>query len=79
MAQLENVGGQGGVVHQGDVAISRSTNGGQLARAGCRLQGARSGHGPANRAVFYDKEWITCDNWPSSPFYGRCYVTTSRF
>ncbi len=24
---------------------------------------------------FYDKNWITCDNWPSSPFYGNCYVT----
>jgi hypothetical protein len=21
-----------------------------------------------------DKEWVTCDNAPSSPFYGRCYV-----
>jgi hypothetical protein len=20
-----------------------------------------------------DKQWLTCDNWPSSPFYGRCY------
>jgi len=23
----------------------------------------------------YDKEWVTCDNWPSSPFYGRCYLS----
>jgi hypothetical protein len=22
----------------------------------------------------YDKEWLSCDNWPSSPFYGRCYL-----
>lgn len=21
-----------------------------------------------------DKDWITCDEWQSSPFYGRCYV-----
>jgi hypothetical protein len=21
-----------------------------------------------------DKEWVTCDNAPASPFYGRCYV-----
>jgi len=24
-----------------------------------------------------DKEWIGCDNWPSSPFRGRCYLTYS--
>jgi hypothetical protein len=23
---------------------------------------------------FYDKEWITCDNTATSPFYGNCYV-----
>ena len=22
---------------------------------------------------FYDKNWITCDTWPLSPYYGRCY------
>jgi hypothetical protein len=22
-----------------------------------------------------DKEWIACDNWPSSPFRGRCYLS----
>jgi ASPM-SPD-2-Hydin domain-containing protein len=21
-----------------------------------------------------DKNWITCDNWPASPFFGHCYV-----
>ena len=21
-----------------------------------------------------DKNWIVCDNWPSSPFYGNCYT-----
>jgi hypothetical protein len=28
-----------------------------------------------------DKEWISCDNWPSSPFYGNCYLayTDVRF
>lgn len=24
---------------------------------------------------FYDKEWIACDNFPASPYYGHCYVT----
>jgi hypothetical protein len=24
-----------------------------------------------------DKEWIACDNWPRSPFYGQCYLSYS--
>ena len=27
--------------------------------------------GPSN---FFDKNWIACDNTPTSPFYGSCYV-----
>ena len=23
---------------------------------------------------FYDKNWITCDTWPQSPYYGHCYT-----
>jgi BNR/Asp-box repeat len=23
---------------------------------------------------FYDKNWITCDTWPESPYYGNCYT-----
>ena len=23
--------------------------------------------------TFYDKNWITCDTWPQSPYYGHCY------
>lgn len=26
-----------------------------------------------------DKEWIACDNWPSSPFRGNCYLTYADF
>ncbi|HEV2583039.1 MAG TPA: sialidase family protein [Ktedonobacteraceae bacterium] len=25
-------------------------------------------------STYYDKDWITCDSTPSSPFYGHCYV-----
>jgi hypothetical protein len=27
----------------------------------------------------YDKEWIVCDNWASSQFRGRCYVSYMNF
>jgi hemolysin type calcium-binding protein len=23
----------------------------------------------------YDKEWVTCDDWPTSPFRGSCYLS----
>ncbi len=23
---------------------------------------------------FWDKTWITCDNWPASPHFGNCYI-----
>lgn len=26
-------------------------------------------------SLAYDKEWIACDNWASSPFAGRCYLS----
>jgi hypothetical protein len=32
-----------------------------------------------NPAVFYDKEQITVDNNPSSPYFGRLYVTSIKF
>jgi hypothetical protein len=25
----------------------------------------------------FDKEWIACDPWPTSPFHGRCYLVYS--
>jgi hypothetical protein len=24
-----------------------------------------------------DKEWVSCDNWPQSPYYGHCYLSYS--
>jgi len=81
MAQLENAAGLGGAfVSQGDVAVSRSSDGGRTWTEPVTVfQGKGTGIGPATRAVFYDKEWLTVDNNPGSPHYGRAYVTVTRF
>jgi hypothetical protein len=81
MAQLENVGGLGGFyVSQGDVSVSRSEDGGVTwSEPITVLKGNGAGIGPAKNATFWDKEWITVDNNSDSEFYGRAYVTSTRF
>ena len=62
----------------GDVVVSPSYDGGLswakpivvFGGNGCDLDATQ---------VFNDKEWITTDNKPSSPFYGRTYLTWSAF
>jgi hypothetical protein len=81
MAQLENVGPNTGCcVSQGNVTVSRSGDGGvHWRRPVLVFKGHGASIGPANQAVFYDKEWLTVDNYESSPFYGRIYLTSSKF
>ncbi len=81
MAQLQNVGGVGGFwVAAGDVGVSRSTDGGLTwGRPVTVFKGQGAGIGPANNAVFWDKEYIAVDNYPGSPFFGRTYVTATKF
>ena len=52
----------GGIV---DVMASRSVDGGLTWAPPVTI---------AATGVFYDKNWSTCDNTPSSPFYGQCYT-----
>jgi len=81
MAQLENAGGQGGCcVSQGDVAVSRSTDGGfTWSEPITVMKGKGTGIGPANGATFFDKEWLTVNNYPGTPSYGRAVITATRF
>jgi len=81
MAQLENTSGQGSpYVSQGDVSVSHSPDGGVTwSESVMVFQGKGAGIGPANQAIFWDKEWMTVDNNPESPWFGRTYVTASRF
>src|SRR6476619_5758985 len=34
---------------------------------------------PVSKAISLDKNWTTCDNHPSSPFYGHCYTELDNF
>jgi BNR repeat protein len=54
------------------IVVNRSTDGG-LTWGSVRTVAAA---GPAND---YDKNWVACDNTPTSPFYGHCYHTWDDF
>src|SRR5918994_760403 len=76
MAQLENTTGLGGAnTSQGDVSVGRSGDGGRpWGEPITVMQGSG-----ALRSLFYDKEWLTVDNNPDSPHYGRAYLTSTLF
>src|SRR5436309_334868 len=62
----------------GDVVVSPSFDGGLSWRKPTVVYGGL-GCDPDPTQIFNDKEWITTDNNPSSPFYGRTYLTWTRF
>ena len=47
------------------VLVSRSTDGGLSWQNPVTV---------AQNGAFFDKEWIVCDTWAASPFFGNCYV-----
>ena len=63
---------------RGDVVVSISTDGGMTWRIPVIVD-TGIGCDTANTQLFNDKEWIVMDNNPSSPFYGRSYLTWTKF
>jgi hypothetical protein len=62
----------------GDVVVSISKDGG-LTYGKPVVVDSGLGCDDEIEEVFNDKEWITTDNNPSSPFYGRTYLTWTAF
>ncbi len=63
----------------GDVVVSLSKDGGIHWNTVVEVA---DGGGPTSceeNGIFNDKEWITTDNSPNSPFYGRSYLTWTAF
>jgi hypothetical protein len=54
------------------ILVSRSTNGGLTWGNPVTVDQAAG-------SEFFDKNWITCDNWESSPNFGNCYVQWDDF
>ncbi|GAA2036319.1 sialidase family protein [Catenulispora yoronensis] len=48
------------------LTVNRSTDGG--------LTWGSATHAVGFDGAGYDKQWITCDNTPTSPYYGNCYI-----
>jgi hypothetical protein len=69
---------QEGLAVDGDVVASISRDGGVTWREPVVVQHG-SGDDDDPVQLFNDKEWIVTDTDPDSPFYGRTYLTWSRF
>ena len=63
---------------RGDVTVSGSTDGG-ITWMPAVVVDSGFGCDLSNTQLFNDKEWIVTDNQPSSPFYGRTYLTWTKF
>ncbi|HEX2236116.1 MAG TPA: sialidase family protein [Actinomycetota bacterium] len=68
----------GGVAANGHVTVSRSTDGGRHWSEPVQVMRGR-GADTSETQVFWDKEWLAVDNNPDSPYYGRAYLTATRF
>ena len=61
-----------------DASISTSSDGGLTWKPPVTVDIGQASIGPSATGVFLDKEWLVADNNPSSPHYGRLYLSWDR-
>jgi hypothetical protein len=61
-----------------DVSVSTSYDGGVTWKSPVTVDIGQASIGPSATATFLDKEWLVADNNPSSPHYGRLYLSWDR-
>lgn len=66
-------------VADGDVVVSISKDGGVHWNTVVEVADGGGLTSTGSNGIFNDKEWITTDNSPTSPFYGRTYLTWTAF
>jgi hypothetical protein len=75
MAQLSAAQGNSPNAGHIDVSVSTSTDGGLSWKPPVTVAVGHASIGPSANGVFLDKEWLVADNYPSSPHYGRLYLS----
>jgi Neuraminidase (sialidase) len=79
MAQLSAAQGQNGPwAGHISVSVATSPDGGLTWRSPVTVAVGHAAISPSASSVFLDKEWLVADNNPSSPHYGRLYLTWDR-
>ena len=61
-----------------DVSVSTSYDGGLTWKPPVTVDIGQASIGPSATATFLDKEWLVADNSPTSPHYGRLYLSWDR-
>ena len=76
MAQLSAAAGQSGPFFGHiDVSVSTSNDGGLTWKPPVTVATGHASISPSANGVFLDKEWLSADNHPASPHYGRLYLS----
>jgi hypothetical protein len=78
MAQLSAADGNSPNFGHIDVSVSTSYDGGLTWKPPTTVAIGQASLGPSANGVFLDKEWLVADNYPSSPHYGRLYLSWDK-